>query len=216
MAKQRTTTLFRFEAADLPEIERFFDENMQDPMKAAATHAFADVAALAQKRLRNQVKTRFRDRMTKQSPFEKSFKAWAYPKAPDISMRPAVTVQANPVWAEIFEEGRPKTVRPAVKRFLAIPTEEAEKRGLDKVGAGRGWNRRLSQTADARRIGDTAVVETDKGLFVTAMQGQERLFLFKLVRQIEEPRLLSLMDISKNSLDALPGLFSIALAKTQK
>lgn len=207
---------FRFKSLSLPEIEEFFDDTMQTPLKKAATHSFAGAARIAQARLRAQVRMKFRNRLTGKARFEKSFGAWAYPKGHDVSLRPGVTVQANPAWADIFEEGMPKTVRPAVKRFLAIPTEEAEKRGLATVGIGRGWNRRLSQTDDARRIGPTAVVKTDNGLFLTAKKADETLFLFKLVREAHEQKRLSVMDISEAAMDRIPGLFSAALARAQK
>jgi hypothetical protein len=207
---------FRFKALSLPEIEDFFDDTMQTPLKTAATRSFASAAIIAEKRLRTQVRRNFRNKLTGKARFEKAFNAWAYPDKARVSLRPAVTVQANPSWAEIFEEGRPKTVRPAVARFLAIPTVEAEKRGLDKVGEGRGWNRRLSQTSEAKGIGPTAVVKTDKGLFLTAKDGDETLFLFKLVREAREQRRISLMDISEEAMDRIPGLFSTALARAQK
>lgn len=209
---------FRFKSISLPEIEEFFDDTMQTPMKTAATRSFEAASVIARAKLRAQVRRNFKNRLTGKARFEKAFNTWAYPdkgKA-TVSMRPAVTVQANPSWAEIFEEGMPKTVHPAVRRFLAIPTEEAEKRGLDKVGIGRGWNRRLSQTEDARRIGPTAVVKTDNGLFLTAKKGDETLFLFKLVREAQEQRRISLMDISEEAMNKIPGLFSIALERAKK
>jgi hypothetical protein len=209
---------FRFKSISLPEIEEFFDENMETPLKTAATRSFETASVIARTKLRTQVRRNFKNRLTGKARFEKSFNAWAYPdkSKAKVSMRPAVTIQANPSWAEIFEEGRPKTVRPAVSRFLAIPTDEAEKRGLAKVGEGRGWNRRLSQTSEAKGIGPTAVVKTDKGLFLTAKDGDETLFLFKLVREAREQRRISLMDISDEAMDRIPGLFSAALAKAQK
>lgn len=207
---------WRFRALSLPEIEKYFDREMQDPLKTAATRSFERVAEIAKVRLRAQVRRKFRSRLRGKARFEKAFNTWAYPKGEKISLHPAVTVQANPSWAEIFEEGQDKTVQPAVKKFLAIPTDEAEKRNLTTVGIGRGWNRRLSQTEDARRIGPTEVVKTDKGLFLTAKDGDETLFLFTLVREVEEKNRLSLGDISQSSLDRLPGLFSAALAKAKK
>lgn len=205
-----------FRALSLPEIEKYFDREMQDPLKIAATRSFERVAEIAKVRLRAQVRQKFRNRLTGKARFEKAFNTWAYPRGRKISLHPAVTVLANPSWAEIFEEGLEKTVQPAVKRFLAIPTAEAERRGLDKYDSGRGWSRRLSQTEAAERIGPTAVVKTDKGLFLTARDGDETLFLFRLVREVREKNRLSLGDISSSSLDRLPGLFSAALAKAQK
>lgn len=207
---------FRFKTLDLGTPEEYFD-GLQKPFKEAATETMRETGLLAKTKLRAQAKARFRNRPGKgASRFENAFGAWAYPKkGKPASFDPAATIQANASWAPIFEEGMPKEIRPAMRRFLAIPMEDAENLGLaNPVGAGR-FPKRASQTARARTAYHTFVTETDKGLFVTGKRGDDTLWLFKLVPIVRENSRISLRRISEEALDSMPGLFAKAMAQAQ-
>jgi len=206
---------FRFKALDVP--EDYFDER-QDDLKKASTYTMRDAAALAKARLQTQVRMKFRNHGGRMQ-FHKAFDAWAYPdrkKTPKNSLSPAATIQANPAWADIFEEGGEITPRRSL--FMALPTKAAEESGLATVGSGRNWRRRDSQTgANARaRFGKTFSVKTRRGLFVAAKRGRETVFLFALVKRVHENRRLSLRDYALQAFNKMPGLFTAQIERSQK
>lgn len=204
-----TNSYFGFEFTRLMDPEEFFEE-LQDPLKHAATEGMRDVADTAKRRLRASVARNFDNHLTGLAKFENAYNVWAYPdrkKTSKDSLRPGVTVQGNPTWAEIFEEGG--TVTPAKSSFLAIPMRDAQERGLASVGQGRGHARRISMTKEARaRFGGTEVVKTDKGLFVTAKEAGKTLWLFQLVRSVHERKRTRLVDIAEQAMDLLPAKFA--------
>jgi hypothetical protein len=206
---------FRFRALDVP--EEFFDER-QDDLKKAATFTMRDAAALAKRRLRTQVRMKFKNHGGA-SKFENSFNAWAYPdrkKTPKNSLSPKATIQANASWADIFEEGG--DISPKRGLFMAIPTKIAEDAGLATANFGRGWRRRDSQTGARTRakFGKTFSVKTRNGLFVAASRGGRTLFLFSLVKRVHENRRLSLRDYALQAFNKMPGLFEQAIERSQK
>lgn len=195
--------------------EEYFEE-LKHPIGRAVTAAMRDVSDTAKTVIREDVRRNFKNRMGGGSKFENSFRVYDFPagKTGKFSYSPAATIQANPSWAEIFEDGG--RIEPSRAGFLAIPTKDAEKRGLHEVNdGGRGKARRLSQTDKARRLfGDLFVVEHDEETYLAAKIEEETVFLFNLRAWTREKKRVSLERRSREAFRLLPEKFRQHFPKT--
>lgn len=199
---------------ELLDPKEYFDD-LKHPIGRAVTAAMRDVSDTAKDVIREDVVRNFKNRMRGNSNFKNSFRAYDFPdrKTGKFSYSPAATIQANPSWAHIFEDGG--RIEPARAGFLAIPTEEAEKRGLHEIGSGRAHARRVSQTDKARRLfGDLFVVEDDDETYLAAKIEDETVFLFNLRRWTREKKKVSIERRSKEAFRLLPAKFKAHFPKT--
>lgn len=198
---------------ELVDPKEYFEE-LKHPLGRAVTAAMRDVSDAAKHLIREDVRRNFKNRMAGNSKFENSFRVYDHPGRKDrFSYSPAATIQANPSWAEVFEEGG--VILPAKAQFLAIPTKDAEKRGLHQVGGGRGWSRRLSQTDKARRLfGDLFVVEHEEEVYLAAKEEEETIFLFNLRAWTRQRKRVSLERRSREAFRLLPAKFREHFPKT--
>jgi len=203
--------------------DEYFDERREVVAKAA-TYAMRQTGDTAKRRVRSEVRRRFRrgSVLSGNSDFANSFRSYDYPNRKrrdhSRSIRPAVELRANASWAHIFEEGG--TVVPSSAAALAIPTETAEKYGLDrgpKFESTNRWEGHRSQVKKAARIfgGLDVVPDPDgRGAFLVAKDdGGESLFLFKLVRSVREPRKLSLRRSAAWAMRFLQEEFNDGIAR---
>lgn len=204
---------FNLDFKTLVDPEEYFDE-LKHPIGRAVTAAMRDVSAIAKEAVRADVRRNFRSHRGGKARFEHTFRSYDFPdekKHPGrFSYGPAATIQANPSWAHIFEDGG--IIRPARSGFLAIPTKEAEKRGLHEVGQGRGHSRRLSQTDKARRMfGQLFPIQVQEGEFeetyLAAKEGEETLFLFNLRPWTRQKKRVSLERRAAEAFKLLPTKF---------
>lgn len=174
------------------EIEDYFD-GLREPFGRGATHAVREAGTTATDRIRSEVRRNFRERMKGGSNFANSFRSYDAPKRGhprfSFSYKPSVTVLGGAQWAHVFEEGA--TIRPSFgEEALAIPTDTAEKLGLD-IWPQRNHRRRSMTFAAHRMFGDLFVVKNDGKAMLAAKEGDETLFLFTLKRSVREPKKLS-------------------------
>lgn len=212
MAKKDLTFSVGFR--ELVDPQEYF-EDLKHPIGKAVTAAMRDVSDTAKTAIREDVRRRFKNHMTGNSRFENSFRTYDFPTARTgkFSYSPAATIQANPSWAHIFESGG--RIEPAKAAFLAIPTKEAEKRGLHEVGIGRQHARRLSQTDRARRLfGELFIVEADEETYLSAKIDGETVFLFNLRAWTREKKRVSIERRSREAFALLPAKFRQHFPKT--
>lgn len=183
-------------------------EDKRHSVGRAATEAVRDVTIRAKEKIRADIRRNFRHRMKGGSHFEKSFRIEAFPRhaVSDFSYRPAAQFTAEASWADVFEEGR--TIRSSRYDYLAIPTEEAEKLGLDEVRLG-GRVRRKSSTQRADEMfPDTFVMDTDQGKFIAGKdKAGNVILLFTLKRSVREKKLLSITERAEEAHRLLPLKF---------
>lgn len=207
---------FTIDFKELVDPQEYFEE-LKHPIGRAVTDAMRDVSEAAKQLVRDDVRRKFRNRMKGNSKFENSFRVFDFPNEKrnpgKFSYSPAATIQANPSWADIFEEGG--RIDPVQAAFLAIPTKEAEKRGLHEVGSGRRHARRLSQTDKARRLfGELFVVEHDEETYLAAKEKEETIFLFNLRAWTREKKRISIERRSREAFRLLPAKFRQHFPKT--
>jgi len=206
MAKKDLKISFGFK--ELVDPREYFDD-LKHPIGRAVTAAMRDVSDTAKTTIRGDVRRNFKNKMGGNSKFENSFRVYDFPsgKTGRFSYSPAATIQANPSWAHIFEDGG--RITPAKASFLAIPTAEAEKLGLHQVNdGGRGKDRRLSQTDKARRLfGDLFVIKHEQDTFLAAKIEEETVFLFNVRPWTRQKKRVSLERRSREAFRLLPAKF---------